>query len=161
MRYTNIKAISVITYILNGKSINLDDLYLILYLVDCKHLVEYGRTVTGDTYQVKDGNIYPTNIVKLINGKLPLHINIVDVVISSNNIDTILFDYMSVTDMNAITIVLNNIKLNGLVKNKSYNLLNKSNGKYLTDLDIAVASGGDDVIIDYINLYKGNDVFCK
>jgi uncharacterized phage-associated protein len=71
------KSISVVLFILKslGK-IDIHKLFKIIYFADQKHLVKYGRPITGDCYiAMKDGPV-PSNIydfVKIVRGESVYH----------------------------------------------------------------------------------------
>jgi len=61
------KVTNVLLFIIHcfGGSVNIQKLYLILYLSDVKHLSKYGSLITGDTYVAMKSGPIPFNILVL------------------------------------------------------------------------------------------------
>lgn len=160
------KSTSALLYICDrlGGSWDMYSLLKILYFSECKHLVRYGRPITGDTIIAMDyGPVPLASYDSVKSGRLNAGVfEIEDTIVLAKEKPNL--DCLSESDIECIDEAISenkNLSFGALkVKShdESYEWAIKNNGKNSTIpyLEIAKAFGADKHMLDYIRLNSEN-----
>ncbi len=163
--YNRDKAVAAIVFVLREMdgTIGFHKLSKILYFADQKHLVEFGRPITGDTYQAMNFGPVPHTTYNLVKRETPPQFSKHGAYnLLLEEYDDAIFEELSETDMEFLSqsvIENKDLTFQQLVDKSHKEAWTKNEGQFINIIDIAKEAGADENMLNYISQNIKNQTF--